>query len=102
MSVLVPGEIRHGIEVLRRRGARRQAEMFATWLGGLEAEFADRLLPVSLAIAERWGKLRGRSPLPPIDGLMLATALEHDLTLATRDTVPLAGTGARIVNPWGD
>jgi len=102
MSVLVPGEIRHGIEVLRRRGDGQQADLFSAWLDRLKSEFADRFISVSGRIAERWGELRGISPLPPIDGLMAATALEHDLTFVTRDSGPLAGTGVRLLNPWGD
>ncbi len=100
MSVLALGEIRHGIEVLRRRGDTRQAEVFATWLDRLKSEFADRFIAVSATIAERWGELRGIHPLPPIDGLMAATALEHDLTFVTRDTVPLVSTGVQLLNPW--
>ena len=102
MSVLALGEIRHGIEVLRRRGDSKQAEIFATWLDRLKSEFADRFLVVSGTIAERWGELRGMNPLPPIDGLMAATALEHDLTFVTHDTVPLVSIGVRLLNPWGD
>ena len=101
MSVLALGEIRHGIEVLRRRGDTKQAETFATWLDRLKSEFAHRFIPVSGTIAERWGELRGITPLPPIDGLMAATALEHDLTFVTRDTGPLVSTGVRLLDPWG-
>ena len=100
MSVLALGEIRHGIEVLRRRGDTTQAEVFAAWLDRLRSEFADRVIHVSGAIAERWGELRGRNPLPPIDGLMAATALEHELTFVTRDTEPLTSIGVSLLNPW--
>jgi hypothetical protein len=100
MSVLVLGEIRHGIEVLRRRGDSKQADVFGAWLDRLKSEFTDRFISVSTTIAERWGELRGITPLPPIDGLMVATALEHDLTFVTRDTDPLVGTGVRLLNPW--
>jgi predicted nucleic acid-binding protein len=100
ISVLALGEIRHGIEVLRQRGDTAQAEIFAAWLDRLRSEFADRLIAVSGTIAERWGELRGITPLPPIDGLMAATALEHDLTFVTRDTRPLESTGVRLLNPW--
>ena len=102
LSVLVLGEIRQGIEALRRRGDGGQADLFAAWLDGLKAEFSDRLISVSPTIAERWGLLRAAFPLPPIDGLMAATALEHDVVFVTRDTGPLTGTGLRLVDPWGD
>jgi len=100
MSVLALGEIRHGIEVLRRRGDSEHSEIFAAWLDRLRSEFADRLLAVSGTIAERWGERRGITPLPPIDGLMAATALGHDLTFVTLDTGPREGTGVRLLNPW--
>jgi hypothetical protein len=100
MSVLALGEIRHGIELLRRRGDDTQAEVFAAWLDRLAAEFADRLLSVSRGVAECWGTLRGIAPLPAIDGLMAATAMEHDMTLVTRDTGALARVGVRVLDPW--
>ena len=102
LSVLVPGEIRHGIEVLRRRGDGLQADLFSVWLERLKSEFADRMISVTTRIAERWSELRGLSPAPPIDGLMAATAIEYDLTFVTRDAGPLAGTGVRLLDPWGD
>ncbi len=100
LSVLVVGEIAQGIERLRLRRDPGQAELFELWLGVLETDFADRLLPVSSAIAKRWGRLNAARSLPVADGLLAATALEHDLTLVTRDTGPLAGTGARLLDPW--
>jgi predicted nucleic acid-binding protein len=100
LSVLVAGEVKQGIEKLRRHGAHRRAEVYARWLDALKEEFADRMLPVTAAVAERWGELRATSPVPPIDGLMAATALEHDLTFVTRDVGPLADKGVRLLNPW--
>jgi predicted nucleic acid-binding protein len=75
----------------------------------LDAEFrpwfADRILPVSAAIAERWGRLsaqaraRGMS-LPVVDGLIAATARENELTLVTRNSKDFAGCGVDLANPW--
>jgi toxin FitB len=55
----------------------------------LEQWFEDRLLPVSKTIAERWGILSARAldrgtPVTVVDGLLAATAIEHNLTLVTR------------------
>ncbi len=100
LSVLVVGEIRQGIERLRRRGAGKQADALDLWLASLKEEFADRLLPISATIAERWGRLNAERPLPDIDGLMATTAIEHDLTLVTRDTRALAANGVRVLDPW--
>ena len=67
--------------------------------------FEDRLLPVTKAIAERWGVLSARAldkgtPLSIIDGLLAATALEHDLTVVTRNARDFTGLGVPILNPW--
>jgi hypothetical protein len=55
LSVLVVGEIRHGVELLRRRGNHEQAESIEEWLVSLERQFGDRLIPISVAVADRWG-----------------------------------------------
>ena len=99
LSVLTLGEIRKGIE---RLGAARQQPL----LDWLEVElpnyFLGRLLAVDAQTADRWGRLlvsAGR-PLPAVDSLLAATALQHDLTLVTRNTADFAGTGVRLINPW--
>lgn len=99
LSVLVVGEIRQGIERLRTRD-HKQADVFERWLERLHQDFHDRLLPVSAAVAEAWGRLNARSPLPVIDSLLAATALIHGLTLVTRDTSKLEKTGVALLDPW--
>jgi toxin FitB len=100
VSVLAIGEIRLEIELLRRRGDHAQADLLEPWLETLTVDFADRTLAVSSAIAQRWGFLNAANPLPVIDGLMAATAFEHDLTLVTRDTEALVRSGVRLFDPW--
>jgi predicted nucleic acid-binding protein len=99
LSVLSVGEIRRGIELLRPRD-RVQARALEQWLGRMRRDFAERILDVTAPVAERWGEITARATLPAVDGLLAATALEHDLTLVTRDTRPLAATGARVLDPW--
>ena len=101
LSVLAIGEIRRGVELLRRREQRRAQEI-DSWLGELVAEYADRLLPVSAAVAEAWGSLSARRALPPIDGLMLATAHVHGLTFATREARAFDDLGVPTLSPWKD
>ena len=99
VSVLVVGEIAHGVARLERRGDVPQAASLERWLEELKRAFSERILPVSTRIAERWGRLNAVRPLPFVDGLLAATALEHDLTLVTRDAA-VAGTGVRLLDPW--
>ena len=65
-----------------------------------ESNFASRVIDVSATVADRWGRLNAVRPLPIIDGLLAATAIEHDLTLVTRDTAAVAGTGVAVLDPW--
>ena len=102
-SVVTFGEIRLGIEdlpVSKRRAALEE------WLEqGLPQWFESHLLPVTKAIADRWGQLtikakRKGIAITTADGLIAATALEHDLAIVTRNVKDFAATGVTIVNPW--
>jgi predicted nucleic acid-binding protein len=99
-SVLVLGELRRGIESLRRRDASA-ALALEQWLGRLVAGFADRVLPVDVEIADRWGALNVPDPVPTVDGLLAATALVHDMVLVTRNTKDVQRTGVRYLDPSG-
>ncbi len=99
LSVITIGEIRKGIED-RRRTDTRQAHAIETWLGTILTDFAENILPVSVEIADRWGQLLSTTQLPVQDLLLAATALEHNLTVITRNTVDFEGSGARFHNPW--
>ena len=88
MSVLTMGEIRRGIERLRRRDPA-QANMFDDWLGGLLQEFAEHLLLVTAEVADAWGRLGVPDPVPTVDGLLAATARVGGLTLVARQSSSL-------------
>ena len=103
LSVLTIGELRKGIALLTV-GRRRVS--LEPWLDhDLARRFSGRILPVDLGVADRWGRISAteaarRSPLPVIDGLLAATALQHDLTLVTRDTGHASTTGVETFDPW--
>jgi len=99
LSVLVTGEIRRGIERAQRRDPVRAAA-FERWLVDLGAAFADRILRVDRAVADEWGRISAIRTVPPVDGLLAATAKVHGLTLATRNMADVAGLGASVLNPF--
>lgn len=99
LSVLVVGEIRQGIERLRRRDPA-QAAPYETWVSALVHGFADRLVPVTAEVCEEWGRLNVPDPLPVIDGLMAATAKVRGWTFVTRNVADLARTGVGLLNPF--
>lgn len=103
LSVLTLGEIRKGVAGLPQSKRRTQLE---TWLElDLHARFAGRILAIDAAIADRWGLLaaearRNGRTLSAIDGLLAATALHHNLTIASRNVNDFASAQAQILNPW--
>jgi len=99
ISVLVVGEIRVGIERLRRRDPPQSA-VYEQWLGELLRDFAKRVIAVDLAVAERWGRIHAAGGSPTIDGLMAASAMVHGLVFVTRNVAHVARTGVRLLNPW--
>ena len=99
LSVLVVGEIRQGIERLRRRDDDH-ARALDDWLSELTSTYAERIIPVTIEVAEEWGRLSVPDPLPGVDGLMAATARIHGWILATRNTKHIERTGVRLVNPF--
>lgn len=101
-SVLTLGEIRKGISSSPTPSRKAQ---FETWLTALIDRFSTRILPVDLAIADRWGRLAGicrakGMTLLVINGLLAATALHYDLTLVTRNVKDIQGSGADTLDPW--
>ncbi len=99
ISVIVLGEIRRGVELLRRRDPVAATHL-EHWLLALRTTLGERLLPISDAITDRWGQLGIPDPLPVADGLLAATALVHDLTLVTRNTRDVQRSGVRVLNPF--
>ncbi len=100
LSVLVVGEIRCGIERLKRRDPAG-AEVYESWLGTVLRDYADRILPVDAEIAEEWGRMSVLDPIPVVDGLMAATAKVRGMTFVTRNTADVERTGVRVLNPFG-
>lgn len=99
ISVLSLGEIRKGIEILRRKSPD-QCAAFERWIGRLVQDYDQDILPVCPSVAERWGRLNAARSLPVVDGLLAATALEYRLKVVTRNTVDFTGTGVEVVNPF--
>jgi predicted nucleic acid-binding protein len=101
VSVVSIGELRRGATLLVQGSAcSLQLEHY------IEIEipvlFGKRVLPITQGIAERWGVLdaRRQAAVGIADGMIAATAIEHDLTLATRNVKDFADLGVTVFNPW--
>jgi hypothetical protein len=100
ISTLVVGEIRQGVERVRPRDPA-QADVLERWLAGLVSAYRDRILQVTIDVAEEWGRLNASpQPLPVVDGLMAATAKVHRLTLVTRNVADVARSGVAVLDPF--
>ena len=99
LSVLTIGEIRKGVENIRRRDAR-SASTLETWLLRIISHYRDQILAIELDIVEEWGWMSVPSPLPVIDGLIAATAKVRGLTLVTRNVADMERAGVSLLNPW--
>jgi predicted nucleic acid-binding protein len=103
ISVVTLGELSKGATLLPSSVRRAQIEHLIEVL--IPSWFAGRILPVTQAIAEGWGVLEGERqlaglPLGVADGMIAATALEHGLTLVTRNVKDFAGLSIDLLNPW--
>lgn len=99
ISVLTLGEIRQGIEQLKRRDLIA-SQVLEHWLQQIETASARLILPVSGEIADHWGRINVPDKMPIIDGYLAATALVHDLTLVTRNVRDVARSGVKLLNPF--
>lgn len=103
ISVITLGEIAKGILKLRVSDLRRSQKLTA-WLGKVEQRFAGRTLPLDAAALHVWAQITAHSeltgqPLPVMDGLLIATAQCHGLTVVTRNVQDFAPY-PQVFNPW--
>lgn len=99
ISVLVLGELRHGVEITRRRDPEA-GEALDQWLADVSLQFEERILPIDEEVTEQWGVFGMRDPITPVDGLVAATALVHGCTVVTRHESSYAGTDVTVLNPF--
>jgi toxin FitB len=94
------GELRCGVELIRRRGEADQAERLEAWLESVVEEFGERILAFDTDAAQVWGRLRVPNPEHALDKQIAAIALVNDLTLATRNVADFQGLRIRLRNPF--
>ena len=103
LSVMTLGEIRQGVAALPQSKKRTMLE---TWLEvDLRSRFGSRVLPIDQAVADRWGWIMAQSQakgltMPVVDCLLAATALQHNLSVVTRNLNDFAASEVAVVNPW--
>jgi predicted nucleic acid-binding protein len=105
LSALSLGELKRGIEKLDD-GKRKT--FLQNWLAkSVIPRFQDKIIPLDTAMCLRWGVLQAQleklgKPMPVIDGLIAATALQHQLTIVTRNGKDIEASGAVLFDPWAE
>ena len=99
ISVVTVGEIERGITQQQPRDPSFAGEL-ALWLDRVLAWYSDRILIVDAATARRWGQLSATLGHDGADLLIAATALEHGLTVVTRNVRHFEPTGVPTLNPF--
>lgn len=103
LSVIAVMEVRRGIEMMPSGRRRQRLEEWLT--GEVPERFAGRILGIDRQTADLCGSLLGRHRLGTnvrriMDIWLAAIALQHDLTLVTRNERDFRDLGVEIVNPW--
>ena len=101
LSAVTVGEIRRGITQQERRNAPFAREL-TVWLALLLTLYGDRVLVFDVPAAQRWGRLSASLGHDSIDLMVAATALEHGLTVVTRNVAHFEPTGVRVLNPFAN
>lgn len=99
LSVVTISEIQRGIALQRDKDAPF-AERLQYWLDELMKNYDDHVLPVTAEIACQWGELTARVGHDGADVVIAATALEHGLTVVTRNERHFSLFSVSILNPY--
>ncbi|KAF0178838.1 MAG: type II toxin-antitoxin system VapC family toxin [Hyphomonadaceae bacterium] len=100
LSVVTIDEIEYGIAKISKSGKEVAAQKLCAWRDGLVHRFSSRILPVTIEVSKRCGRLRAELGHGGYDILIAATAIEHGLVVATRNMKHFGPTGVSLVNPW--
>lgn len=101
VSVITLHELEHGV-LLAERADPAKGALMRQWLdNSVVPAFVDRIVSVDAAIARCAAALHVPDPAPFRDALIAATAIEHDMTMVTRNVRDFERfDGLEIINPW--
>ncbi len=99
LSVVTIGEVERGIERQRASNPTFADELVA-WLDVTLRAYGERILPLTVEIARRWGRLAAQIGNQGIDLAIAVTALHHGLTVVTRNVSDFSPAGVATLNPF--
>ena len=103
ISVITVGEIQRGIE--RLPDSHRKTELLVWMNNELLNRFAERIIAIDAPTMFMWGSLTARleaagQPMGVMDSLIVASALQNNLIVATRNVTDFLPCGVQVINPW--
>ena len=103
ISVITIGEIQHGIE--RLPDSHRKTELLIWMNNRLLTRFNERMVAIDAPTMFIWGSLVARleaagQPIGVMDSLIIASALQNNLIIATRNVADFLPSGVQVINPW--
>jgi len=100
ISAISALELEIGILQIERRD-KKQGLILRKWLNkSVLPAFLDRVLPIDVAVAQRCPSLHVPNPKSERDALIAATAIEHRMTIVTRNVSDFSQSGVKIFDPW--
>jgi len=98
VSAVTLGELYYGI---KRLNEGRKKQELVEWLKMVEEDYAGRIVPLDLIVAERWGHVRVKEPnVQTVDAQIAATALAYGFIVVTRNVKHFQFEGLQVESPW--